>query len=346
MAGYSLSFALLLMAGGRLGDSHGYRRMFLLGVAGFTLASMACGLARTGDQLVAARLLQGATGAVMAPQAMALLQVLFDPLERVAKMATFGLIGGLAAIAGPIIGGLLIRADVLGLGWRIIFLINLPVGIVAILAGRAFLPAARSSHPAGNDFGGIVLFGAAMGAALWPVIRAEGHGMGPAAAASLLAAPVLAWAGWRHVRARVAAGRPALFAPDLFAIASFRLGLAMAVLFGAANAGFLLVLAFALQSERGQTPLATGLLHMPFGLGAMLGIGVLGRKLLPRIGRWILVIGTVVMAAAVTTTLGGISAMPLPLGALVLPLIAAGAGMGMTSGCIGPVTMAQVDPAC
>ena len=108
VAGYSLCFALLLMAGGRLGDSHGYARVFVWGVAGFTLASLACALARDGNQLVAARLAQGAIGAIMAPQAMALMQVLFDPLERVARLAMFGLIGGVAAIAGPILGGLLI----------------------------------------------------------------------------------------------------------------------------------------------------------------------------------------------------------------------------------------------
>ena len=151
VAGYALSFALLLMAGGRLGDSFGYRRVFLWGVAGFTLASAACGLARSAEELVAARLLQGAAGAVMSPQALALLQVLFEPLERVRKLALFGLVGGLASIAGPILGGLLIKANLFGLGWRLVFLINLPVGLMALLSGWRFLPDRRSGRPAGFD---------------------------------------------------------------------------------------------------------------------------------------------------------------------------------------------------
>lgn len=345
VAGYSLSFALLLMVGGRLGDSFGYRRMFLLGVAGFTLASAACGAAATGGELVAARLLQGATGAIMAPQSLALMQVLFNPLERVARMAMFGLIGGLAAIAGPILGGLLIKADILGLGWRIVFLINLPVGIVAMVLARSFLPEARSSRPAGFDIAGMALCAGAIAAAFWPLIRPASAMIGSATLASLALAALLAAVGWRHLRARVAQGKPALFDPALFDVASFRLGLVMAIAFAAANAGFLLIFAFALQTERGQTPLTTGLLHMPFGLGAMFGIGVLGRKLLPRIGRWILLIGATTMGIAATIVLAGISLLGLPLADLVPWLVLAGAGMGMTSGCIGPVTVAQVDRA-
>jgi MFS family permease len=95
--------------------------MFIVGVVGFTLASGACGLAATGAQLVAARLLQGATGAIMAPQSLALVQILFSPLERVSRMAMFGIIGGLAAIAGPVLGGMLIEANLFELGWRVVF---------------------------------------------------------------------------------------------------------------------------------------------------------------------------------------------------------------------------------
>ncbi|MDE2410253.1 MAG: MFS transporter [Sphingomonadales bacterium] len=345
VAGYSLAFALLLMAGGRLGDSFGYRRVFVLGVTGFTLASAGCGLARTGGELVAARLLQGATGAIMAPQSLALMQVLFDPLERVAKMAMFGLIGGLAAIAGPILGGLLIQADVFGLGWRIVFLINLPVGVAAIAAALAFLPPTRSTRPAGYDLPGMVLFALAVAAVFWPLVREGGSQHAGLVAASLLMATLLLWLGWRHVGRRVAAGLPALFDPALFAIPSFRLGLAMSVAFAAANAGFLLVFAFALQVERGQTPLATGLLHMPFGFGAMLGIGVLGRTFLPRFGRWVLVAGTLAMALAVIVVMAGIGPWAMPLPALVPGLVLAGTGMGTASGSIGPVAVAQVDRA-
>ena len=345
VAGYSISFALLLMAGGRLGDSLGYRRMMVWGVAGFTLASAACGLAQDGSQLVAARLLQGATGALMAPQSMALLTVLFDPLERVAKMALFGVVGGLAAIAGPILGGILIDADVLGLGWRLLFLINVPVGAVTIAAALRFLPDSRSALPSGYDLSGTLWFGAAVGALIWPLIGGEGEGRAHGGLLWLtLAAVPLGWLGWRHVARRTAAGRPALFDPAILAIPTFRLGLGMSIAFAAANAGFLFVFAFALQAERGQTPLMAGMLHMPFGLGAMFGIGFMSRRLLPRLGRILPCVGSLLMALSCWLVLGAIG-LGWPLSTVAPAMITAGTGMGMTIGSIGPITFSQMDRA-
>lgn len=344
VASYALSFALLLMTGGRMGDSYGYRRVFLCGVAGFTLSSVACGLAANAEQLVAARLMQGATGAIMAPQFMALLQVLFNPLERVSKLALFGLVGGLASIAGPILGGILIEANLFDLGWRLVFLINLPVGIFAILSGLKFLPETRSTHPSGFDIGGMLLFGAAVLCLLWPLTRFEA-GWSWREWLCMTAVLPFTLLGWRHVSARVTAAQAALFDPTLLTILPFRLGLGISVAFAAANAGFLLTFAFALQAERGETPLATGLLHMPFGFGAMVGIAVLGRNFLPRYGKWVLVIGGVVMAMAAAATLAGIGTFALSWLQLAPILVVAGLGMGMLSGCISPVSVAQVDRA-
>ncbi|WP_320076651.1 MFS transporter [Novosphingobium ovatum] len=343
VAGYSLAFALLLMAGGRLGDSFGYRRMFLIGVAGFSLSSLACGMAQDGTQLVAARLAQGATGAIMGPQVMALIQVMFEPLQRVSKMALFGIIGGLAAIAGPVLGGLLIKADLFDLGWRIVFLINLPVGVLALVAGWRYLPRAKSARPGGYDLAGMGWFAAALALVMAPFAHAEGQAISLTAYGLALASVPLGWIGWRHVSARVAQGRVALFDPALFAIPTFRLGLLSSVVFAAANGGFLLIFAFALQAERGQTPLMTGLLHMPFGLGAMVGIGVLGRHFLPKLGRWVLVIGGGVMALSCVLVFGGIGPWMLSWTALVPVLVLAGIGMGLATGSLGPITVAQVD---
>lgn len=341
VAGYSVSFALLLMAGGRLGDAFGYRRMFLLGVAGFTLASLACGLARTGVELVAARLLQGATGAMMAPQQMALMQLLFNPLERISKLAMFGVIGGLASIVGPIIGGLLIDADVFGLGWRLVFLINLPVGALAMAAGWAFLPPSRSTLQVGYDGIGTLWFGLAVAALIWPLIAA-GEGTQSISPLWLLLSVPLGWMGWRHVARRTAQGRAALFDPAILSITTFRSGLGMSIAFSAASSGFLLIFAFALQGERGETPLMTGLLHMPFGFGAMFGIGFLSRNLLPRVGRWLPFAGALAMAATVVAALTAISG-GWPLWMIGTTMVLAGVGMGMTTGCIGPITFAQMD---
>lgn len=343
IAGYALAFALLLMAGGRLGDTFGYRRMFLWGVAGFTLSSALCGAAGSGTELVLARLLQGATGAIMAPQFMALMQVMFQPLERISKLAMFGVIGGLASIIGPILGGVLIEANLFDLGWRLIFLINLPVGLTAIALGYFYLPEARSGRPAGFDPGGILLFGLAIAALLWPLIRGDKGALGSVELSLLALSLPLGWYGWRHVTRRVAQGRAALFDPVLFQNRPFAIGMALSVAFAAANTGFLMCFAFTLQEERGQTPLTTGLLHVPFGFGAMLGIAVLGRKLLPKWGRWVLVLGALVMVHTYTLTLTGIGTMRLEFASLVPVLVIAGAGMGMFSGCINPVAVAQID---
>lgn len=344
-AAYALSFSMFLLLGGRLGDALGYRRMFVGGVAGFTLASVLCGVAGSGGQLVAGRILQGLTGAMMAPQSMALMQVLFDPLERVSKLALFGVIGGLAAIAGPILGGVLIHADLFGLGWRLIFLVNAPVGVVAVVMGLRFLPAVRSPHGGRLDLAGTALFAVAIAGLVWPLITMEHSGLGPIELGALGASALCFALGWRHVRQRTARGEAALFAPGLFDVPSFRLGLIIAASFALASGGFLLIFAFALQGERGLSPLQTGLLHMPFSLGVMLGIGGIGRHYLPHYGRWVPAAGALAMAVSGAGALLMIGLTVWPL-ALLLPLVAlAGVGMGMASGSIGPITVAHVEAA-
>ncbi|OYZ41288.1 MAG: MFS transporter, partial [Novosphingobium sp. 16-62-11] len=186
-AGYSLAFGLLLLLGGRLGDLFGGRAMFLIGVAGFTLASVLCGVAGDPQLLIAARVAQGAAGAIMAPQVMAVIQILYDPVERIGRLAWFGVIGGLAGIAGPIIGGLLISANIAGLGWRTVFLINLPIGLAALVAGWRYLPR-EVEHKGGRiDVIGTLAFGAALAAMLVPLVRGEHAGFDGASLALLAA---------------------------------------------------------------------------------------------------------------------------------------------------------------
>lgn len=341
-AGYSLAFALLLMLGGRLGDSLGYRRLFVGGVGGFTLASILCGLSGSPGQLIAARVLQGSAGAMMAPQVMALVQILFEPMERVAKLAWVGVIGGLSAICGPILGGVLIHADLFGLGWRSVFLINAPVGLFAMVVGWRLLPDTRSTNARGVDVGGTVLFAAAMASLLFPLVRGADLGWQAWHFALLAAAPVLLALVWRRTRMRAGKGQPALFAPELFAEPQFAIGLAIALLFGAATGGFLFVFAFGAQKLLGYSPLQTGLLHIPFSAGVMLGIAFLGRKLLMSHGKWVLVLGAGCMAAFAGGSLGWI-ALASPW-VWALPCLAlAGTGMGMTNGPLTPVILARVD---
>jgi MFS family permease len=139
LAGYTLAYALVLITGGRLGDTFGRKRLFLIGVAGFTIMSALCGAAQSPGMLIASRVVQGAMGAIMVPQVLAAIQVIFPPAERIKALAGFGMTAGLGTVSGPLLGGLLIQHNLFGLGWRPIFLINVPVGIIAIAAASVLV---------------------------------------------------------------------------------------------------------------------------------------------------------------------------------------------------------------
>src|SRR5215510_15003098 len=139
LAGYTLSYALVLITGGRLGDTFGRKRLFLIGVTGFTIMSALCGAAQSPGQLIAFRVVQGAMGAIMVPQVLAVIQVIFPPAERIKALSGFGITAGLGTVSGPLIGGLLIQHNLFGLDWRTFFLINVPVGIIAVAASAVLV---------------------------------------------------------------------------------------------------------------------------------------------------------------------------------------------------------------
>lgn len=344
VVGYSLSFAVLLMLGGRLGDLFGCRAMFLLGVIGFTLASILCGAAQTADQLVWARVFQGAAGAIMGPQVLALIQILYDPVERIGRLAWFGVIGGLSAIVGPILGGLLIGANLLGLGWRSVFLVNGPIGVMAVIAGLFLLPRAESK---GNvrqiDLVGTLQFGGALTALLYPLVRGERLEWHWSVALYLAAAALLGLAGWGGLKRRATRGGAVIFDPALLANRPFRQGLVVAITFSAANTGFLFIFAYSLQKQLSYSALETGLIHMPFSAGVMFGIAFIGRRFLARAGKYVLLGGLALMALFEGGALAWIAAGGAGLAILMPVLVAAGVGMGMLSGPIPPVTVARVE---
>ena len=342
VAAYFLSFAVLLIAGGRLGDLFGYRRLFLIGVATFTAASIGCGLAETAEQLVLARLLQGATAAIMAPQVMALVQVMYAPVERVGRLAAFGIVGGLAAILGPILGGFLIAIDVADLGWRSIFLINAPIGVAALVAGWYLLPEGRSSHPLTIDVVGTLLLFAGLTALLVPLIQGGEAGWPWWCFALLLASLASGLVFWSHQRRRTQRVGSALIAPEILTERCFSLGLATTLLFATASTGFLLTFSLTLQHGLGYTPLDAALLHMPFGLGVMAGISQIGRKMLPRFGKRVPIVGAAIMAPSCVAVAVAASAAAGPL-ALSILLFIAGIGMGTLAGPMPPITLARVD---
>src|ERR687883_151143 len=188
-AGYTLAFGVLLIVGGRLGDIFGRRRVFVAGIAGFTLASAACALAPTPGALIATRVLQGGFGALLIPQGLGLIKTVFPPKETGGAFAPFGPVMGLAAIAGPILAGWLVQADLLGTGWRMIFLLNVPLGVLGLLGALRFMPEARAAGRIRLDPVGVVLISAASLCVIYPLVQGRELGW-PAWTFALMAAGV------------------------------------------------------------------------------------------------------------------------------------------------------------
>lgn len=344
VAGYALAFGMLLISGGRLGDLYGYRRLFLTGIIGFSLSSVACGLADDALHLVLARIAQGATAALMAPQVLALIQLLYGPSERVGVLGMFGLLGGVSAILGPIVGGALIDANIGGLGWRPIFFINAPLGVAGVIAALKFLPGGRSAHPLRMDWTGNGLVIATLFALIFPLAIGRDLGWPLWCVALLVATGPLGWMTLRYLTARTAQDGTALLDPALFRQRSFGLGVIASLVFAVATAGLLLTMMLVLQIGLGMDPLAAGVAHIPFAIGAGLGVGFIGRGLVPRLGRNVLVLGALCMMAGIGL-LVPVFAWGGPMLPLAVALLLAGLGMGMLAGPLTPIALARIDKA-
>ena len=342
VAGYLLALGSLLLLGGRLGDAFGHARVFLWGVSGFIIASALCGMAQDPVQLVIARVVQGAAGAVMAPQTMAVVQLLYTPLERVTRLAYFGVILGLAAIIGPILGGVLIELDLFGLGWRTIFLINVPIGLGVILVGRVVLPRAEDLAEPKIDAIGALIFTASFAAMLYALIEGAERGWSVGLVVLGLAGAALLVLGWRRAGTRRGAGLASVIEPSLFTIPTFSWATRAGFGFAAASMGYLLVFAISLQQGLGLSALDTALVHIPFGAGVMLGVGFLVPRLLPRFGKAVPLTGGLVMIAGASASLALIAAGHGKDVVLLAVMGVAGAGMGLLSGPLGPIVVAQV----
>src|SRR6266704_1204578 len=200
LAGYTLAYALVLITGGRLGDTFGRKRLFLIGVTGFTIMSALCGAAQSPGQLIAFRVVQGAMGGIMIPQVLAVIQVTFPPAERIKALAGFGVTAGLGTVSGPLLGGLLIQSNLLGLDWRPIFLINVPVGVLALAVSAVLVRESRAPSPPKLDPAGVALISAALLLLLYPLVQGRQLGWPSWTFVSMIAsAPVFAlFAGYER----------------------------------------------------------------------------------------------------------------------------------------------------
>jgi EmrB/QacA subfamily drug resistance transporter len=346
IAGYSLAFAVLLITGGRMGDVFGYKKLFIGGVAGFTIASLISGLAWNTDVLIAARLLQGGMAALMVPQVMSLMQVMFKPHERGGVMGLFGALAGVAASLGPVIGGLLIHANIAGLDWRPIFLINIPVGIFAIVAGYRYLPDGKSPHPLRLDMWGTFIVIIALFLLVFPLIQGRDLGW-PAWTFGMMIAslPVMALFAW-WLKYKENKDHSPLVTPSLFKTKTFVTGLIVNLVFQGAMIGFFLPFTLLIQLGLGYEVIKAALTGIPTAIGISLAIGLLGQKLIPKLGRYALSLGTVVMAAGLLTTYlfvqhNGLDTTPWE---FIPGLLITGAGMGLVMAPIFSVVLSDVDP--
>lgn len=329
-AAYVLAFAVGLLPCGRFGDKLGRKRLFLSGVAVFTAASVLCGLAPDIWVLIGSRALQGVGGAMMVPQVMAIMHVIFAPEQKAKAFALAGVVVSLGAVTGPLLGGLLISADLQGLGWRPIFLVNLPVGLLVVLAGLWLIPRMESARGMAIDWPGVALFGLAVTLIVLPMI--EGPLLGwPwwAMALMALALPVGALF-WRRQQALERSGREQLLPMSLMRNGGYLSGVTVVMLHFSAIPGMFLVLAIYFQTGFGLTPLQSGLATAPFPLGIMLGSAITGRfgtRALARriaLGAGIMLGGMIWLRHA-----GGHPPAQLGLGTLAGPLAVNGLGMGL-----------------
>ena len=330
-AAYTLAMAVMLLTGGRLGDMFGRKRMLLIGAAGFTAASLAASLAPSTEALIAFRALQGGLGAVMVPQVFGLIRDLFAPQEMGKAFGILGPACGLAAILGPVVSGLLIDANLLGSGWRMIFLVNVPVGAFVLVAGAKFLPSVAPTATSRRlDFASVALGAVGAFMLVYPLVQGRELGW-PLWIDALLVAGVAALAGLARLQiARRRAGATPLIEPGIFAKRSYVSGIAFALVFLGAMGGITLTLGVFLQAGLGYSPIHAALTTAPFALGGFLGSG-LGATFMSKVGRTVVQAGLVVMGLGLLALYAAVQHAGTAVGSwdFVAPLLVSGIGMGM-----------------
>jgi EmrB/QacA subfamily drug resistance transporter len=295
VGGYAFMYATGMITGGRLGDLFGYRRLFFIGVASFVAASLLCGVSQSSGELVAARLVQGLTGAIMVPQVVALITAAFPARERSRALAWYGATMGLGFVSGQILGGGLIQSNVLGLSWRAIFLVNVPVGILAVVIASFVVPPARGQRRPRLDPLGAVGISAGLALALVPLTLGRDEGWPAWTWASLAAAPPVLAATLTWERRLTARGGEPLLDLSLFRDRAFSAGLLLNFVAIFFFGSFMFVLTLLLQSGLGNSPLRAGVDNLPLAVTFM-GFCLVGPVVNARLGARSITVGTSISA--------------------------------------------------
>lgn len=343
VAGYAVPYALLLVVGGRIGDAVGRRRAFIVGMVVFTVVSVLCGIAPSIEWLVMMRALQGAAGALMAPQVLSTIQATLTHERRGRALAMYGATGALAALAGQIIGGALLTANVAELSWRPIFLVNVPIGVIGVLLARRYVPETRSPKPAAADLLGTALLTLTVASVLIPLI--EGRALGwPLWCIGLLAAAPLFGLAFVATEQRVErAGGTPLVPPSLLNVKSMRRGLLMVALYFSAFGGFLFAYPIAMQGAAHLTAMEAGGALASVAVGFLIA-SLTSARLVERFGHRVipagLVIGCLGLAMLATVLISLWPNVP-PL--MLMPsLLVGGLGWGMVMSPLFGVVLASV----
>lgn len=343
-AGYAVAMAAGLLVGGRLGDRYGRRRVFLVGMGGFVLASGLCAAALSPGMLLATRVAQGLLGALMLPQGLGMIRAMFPPTQMATAFGAFGPIMGVSSVGGPVLAGWLIDADLLGLGWRAVFAVNLPIGLLALLAGLRLLPTDTPDRRVGLDPAGALMAAAGMAGLVFALIEGRGYGWPPWCVALILAALALVVTFAIHQARRDARGRPTVVVPSVFGKRAFTGGLLVGLTLFAAISALSLVLTLYLQLGLGYTPTRAGLAGMPMAVGMVAGFGV-AAGLQQRLGRTLMHVGLAVAAVGLLG-LGAVAAAgsaAASAGAVAAWLGLAGVGTGMTMSPFFDLALSGVD---
>ncbi|MFF2786273.1 MFS transporter [Streptomyces sp. NPDC058049] len=349
-AAYALAMAVGLITGGRLGDIMGRKRMFLIGAAGFTAASMLCAISVSSGMLIGARGLQGLFGAVLIPQGLGIIKDMFDGRELGRAFGMFGPVLGLATVGGPVLAGVLIDADLFGAGWRMIFAVNLPLGLLALIGGWKFLPESRYAVPPRLDLVGVALASAAALLVIFPLVQGRELGWPAWTFASMAGGLALFAVFGRYEVRKARNGSDPLVAPALFRKRAFSGGLVVGAVIFAALTGFSLVLSLFLQAGLGHSPLHAGLGSLPWSLGMILGFIVIQisekHGAVERLGRKVIQTGVAVMALGLALLVLTLHLAPttVTIWRMAPALTVAGLGMGLVMGPFFDTVLSAVDP--
>ncbi|MEU8710100.1 MFS transporter [Streptomyces sp. NPDC048565] len=345
LVGYQLAFALLLILGGRLGDIYGRKKMFMIGVAGFTAMSLAAGVSQEPWQLVASRVLQGAFSGLMVPQVLSIIHVTFANKERGTAFALHGLVGGLAATLGLALGGLMVEWNLFGLDWRLIFLVNVPIGLLGLVYGSKVITESKAPQALKLDTLGVVLATVGLVMLVFPLLQGRELGWPPLGYVSMVASiPVLVgFVLWQKRKTRKD-GSP-LVELGLFRTRSFSSGLAVNLIFYTGMGMFTIGWTLYMQIGQGWSPMRAGLTSLPFCVGAFLTATSSVMILVPKFGRKAMQIGAIVLVAGLASYfwVAGEYGSDVTSWKIAIPLFLIGLGFGTVATPLPLIVTSEVD---